>query len=145
VLLSSPSHLGKVGITAYINDLLWAEKELKARLGRETIVRPLPLLLLPGCNDAALIRDLFNLAETGASTTTQRTSITWARAKRWQLLLSMIWVREHRLSEQKSNTGYLEGLDLEPAAMPASCGSAGSEVYRSGSKERTVLQRRISY
>jgi hypothetical protein len=63
VLLGSPSHLGKVGLTAYLNDLLWAEKELKARVGRETIVRPLPLLLLPGCSDSALIRDLFDLAD----------------------------------------------------------------------------------
>jgi hypothetical protein len=63
VLIASPSHLAKVGLTAYINDLLWAERELKARLGRETIVSPLPLLILPGCSDAALIRDLFDLSD----------------------------------------------------------------------------------
>jgi hypothetical protein len=47
ILLASMSHLGRVGLTAYVNDILWAEKELKAKLGRETIVRPLPPLILP--------------------------------------------------------------------------------------------------
>jgi hypothetical protein len=61
-LISSPSHLGKVGLSAYVNDLLWAEKELKVKLGRETVVRPLPTLLLPGCSDATLIRDIYDLA-----------------------------------------------------------------------------------
>jgi hypothetical protein len=56
------SHLGRVGLTAYVNDILWAEKELKAKLGRETTVRPLPPLILPGCTDKTLIRDIFDLA-----------------------------------------------------------------------------------
>jgi hypothetical protein len=63
ILMSSFAHLGRVGLTAYINDLLWAESELKSKLGRDTIVRPLPPLLLPGCEDKTLIRDIYDLAD----------------------------------------------------------------------------------
>jgi hypothetical protein len=61
VLIASPAHLGIVGLSAYINDLLWAEAELKIKLEHETIVRPLPMILLPECKDEAPLRDLVDL------------------------------------------------------------------------------------
>jgi hypothetical protein len=60
-LIFSASHLGNVGLTAYIDDLLEAERRLKQRFGRETRVGPLPPLLLAGCGDPQLTRSLFEL------------------------------------------------------------------------------------
>jgi hypothetical protein len=61
ILVSSPSHLAQVGLSSYVEDLLATTKKLEEKLGKETRVRPLPLLLLPGCQDPNLVRELFNL------------------------------------------------------------------------------------
>jgi hypothetical protein len=61
ILLFSAAHLGNVGLTAYIEDLLEADKMLKQRYGRETRVGPLPPLLLAGCSDPQLTRSLLEL------------------------------------------------------------------------------------
>jgi hypothetical protein len=51
ILLFSFSHLCNVGLTAYIEDYLAAEKLLIEKLGRETRVAPLPPMLLTGCDN----------------------------------------------------------------------------------------------
>jgi hypothetical protein len=61
ILLFSATHLANVGLAAYIEDLLSVSNLLVEKLGRETRVRPLPPLLLPGCQDSDLVRDLFYL------------------------------------------------------------------------------------
>jgi hypothetical protein len=62
ILIGSPAHLANVGLSAYVSDLMEAIDKLKSRLGKETRVRHLPLLLLTGTEDRHLIRDLINLA-----------------------------------------------------------------------------------
>jgi hypothetical protein len=63
ILIGSPAHLANVGLPAYVSDLLEAIEKLQGRLGKETRVRPLPLLLLTGTEDGHLIRDMVNLAD----------------------------------------------------------------------------------
>jgi hypothetical protein len=58
VLLFSPTHLTKVGLSAYISDHLAAAKTIQDLLGRETRVAPLPPLLLAGCSDKTTIREM---------------------------------------------------------------------------------------
>jgi hypothetical protein len=61
ILIFSAADLGNVGLTAYIEDLLEAERRLKQRFGREMRVGPLPPLLLAGCGDPQLTRSLYEL------------------------------------------------------------------------------------
>jgi hypothetical protein len=58
ILLSSVTHLANVGLSAYIADYLEATKILHERLGRETRISALPPLLIGGCNNSVVVREL---------------------------------------------------------------------------------------
>jgi hypothetical protein len=59
VLIFSPSHLAKVGLSAYISDHVAAITRIKNKWGKETHVGALPPLLLAGCPDATLVREIY--------------------------------------------------------------------------------------
>jgi hypothetical protein len=61
ILLFSASHLADVGVSAYAEQLVEASEWLREKLGRETLVAPLPPVLLGGCTDPSLVRSLFKL------------------------------------------------------------------------------------
>jgi hypothetical protein len=61
IMIFSFSHLCNVGLSAYIEDLLLAEKVLTEKLGKETKVTPLPPMLLGGCDDKNALRSLQEL------------------------------------------------------------------------------------
>jgi hypothetical protein len=61
ILMFSFSHLRNVGLTAYIEDYLAAEKMLIEKLGKETRVAPLPPMLLTGSDDKNSLRLLAEL------------------------------------------------------------------------------------
>jgi hypothetical protein len=62
VLLFSGTHLARAGATAYMEDLVTAVAALKAILGQEIKVTPLPPLFLGGCNSTATIRSCAEMA-----------------------------------------------------------------------------------
>jgi hypothetical protein len=61
IMLFSASHLANVGVAEYAEQLIEASKRLKDKLGKETLVAPLPPVLLGGCNDPSLVRSLYEL------------------------------------------------------------------------------------
>jgi hypothetical protein len=61
ILALSVAHLACVGLEAYIEDHLEAERGLKKKFGRDTRVGLLPPLLLAGCNNQATVRALYEL------------------------------------------------------------------------------------
>jgi hypothetical protein len=60
-LLFSASHLADVEVSAYAEQLVEASGQLGEKLGRETLVAPLPPVLLGDCTDPSLVRSLFEL------------------------------------------------------------------------------------
>jgi uncharacterized membrane protein YgcG len=50
-----------VGVAAYAEMLVEAISQIKTKLGKETLVAPLPPLLLGGCTDAGTVRSIFEL------------------------------------------------------------------------------------
>jgi hypothetical protein len=58
VLLLSTTHLANVGLSAYIADHLQAARMIQDRFGKETRVAPLPPLLLAGCGDSSVVREV---------------------------------------------------------------------------------------
>jgi hypothetical protein len=58
ILLSSVTHLANVGLSAYIADYLEAIKILHERLGKETRIAALPPLLIGGCSNSVVVREL---------------------------------------------------------------------------------------
>jgi hypothetical protein len=61
ILIFSASCLGDVGVAAYAEMLVEAISQIKTKLGKETLVAPLPPLLLGGCTDAGTVRSIFEL------------------------------------------------------------------------------------
>jgi hypothetical protein len=51
-----------VGKAAYVEDLVDAMKAIQGKYGKNTRVGPLAPTLLGGCEDAALIRSIFEIA-----------------------------------------------------------------------------------
>jgi hypothetical protein len=58
ILLSSVTHLSNVGLSAYIADYLEATKILQDRLGIETRIATLLPLLIGGCSNSVVVREL---------------------------------------------------------------------------------------
>jgi hypothetical protein len=61
ILIFSASHLAAVGTTEYAEEFLVFMMIIKERLGKATIVLPLPPILLGGCNRPDLLRNMFEL------------------------------------------------------------------------------------
>jgi hypothetical protein len=49
IMIYSASHLADVGVAAYAEHLVEASEQLNEKLGKETLVAPLPPVLLGGC------------------------------------------------------------------------------------------------
>jgi hypothetical protein len=61
VLIGSISHLADVGLSAYIEDLIEAERRIKTSLSRDVKVGPLPPTTLTGVAVPSVVRELFEL------------------------------------------------------------------------------------
>ena len=61
VMLFSATHLSRVGLTAYIEDLVTAKRRLTANLGEETYVTAAPPLLMGGTASCELVKNIFAL------------------------------------------------------------------------------------
>jgi hypothetical protein len=59
VLIGSISHLADVGLSAYIEDMIEAERRIKTSLSRDVKVGPLPPTTLTGLAVPSVIRELF--------------------------------------------------------------------------------------
>jgi hypothetical protein len=59
ILIGSVTHLADVGLSAYVSDMLEAEKKMRERLGRDLRVVPLPPMLMSGVDSGVLIREQF--------------------------------------------------------------------------------------
>jgi hypothetical protein len=122
VLLFSPTHLTKVGLTAYIYDHLEATKKIQDWLGKETRVAPLPPLLLAGCSDKTTIRELFEF-------------ISWAQDYfRDKDCLLEATFEEAMKQLKRSGTGVQQELEPRRLRLPAAGGE--EKLWFSGGEYR---------
>ena len=62
LLIFSASHLARVGITAYIEDMVTAKRRLTTRIGNTSHVSAAPPMLMCGTSNSELIKNMFALA-----------------------------------------------------------------------------------
>jgi hypothetical protein len=58
-MIGSITHLANIGLSAYISDIIAAEKKLKNLYTRDIKVSPLPPTTRTGINTPAVIRELY--------------------------------------------------------------------------------------
>jgi hypothetical protein len=122
VLLLSPTHLTKVGLSAYISDHLEAGKRIQSRLGKETRIAPLPPLLLAGCGDKTTVREIFEF-------------LAWAKDyyKDMDCMLEETFEEATR-QLRRTGTGVQEDLEPRRYRLPAAGGE--EKLWFSGGKYR---------
>jgi hypothetical protein len=117
ILLSSITHLSNVGLSAYIADYLEATRILQERLGRETGIAALPPLLIGGCNNSVVVRELLEF-------------VTWAEhydANNPGMMEDTFMLTKLMLHD--SGEGKKKNLEMRRYRLP---GRDGSNIWYSG-------------